>query len=54
MLFRYLCHSRGASKAHVHFALYSAAVRSLREMSDIMKNKTIKVTTEWPQLEDLV
>ena len=54
LLYRHLLRTRGPSRADADAALFESAVRSLREMADIMKNKTIKVSSDWPQLEDLV
>ncbi len=54
LLYRHLVRTRGPSRADADAALFESAVRSLREMADIMKNKTIKVSAEWPQLENLV
>ncbi len=42
------------AKSAAQLELFAGAVRSLREMSDIMVNRTIKVTENWPNLEDMI
>ncbi len=43
LLYRYLCHSKGQSEAKLLFKKHLEMLGSLREMSDIIKNKSIKL-----------
>jgi len=56
LLKRYLRRSRGPLEADEAFDRFMSMVsRGLREMSDIMRNKTIKVAPEdWPQVQDII
>ena len=50
LLFRYLCHTNGVEEAKEVFGKYISMLGNLREMSDIMKNKAIKIVP-FPTLE---
>lgn len=50
LLFRYLCHVRGRQEAAKAFPAFVRMLANLREMSEIMKNKTIKICPV-PKLE---
>ena len=55
MLFRYLSQSKGQVKAEALKPEYIKMLGYLRELADIIRNKSIKVSyTEWPQLKDIV
>lgn len=45
LLFRYLCHTRGRNEASRIYPSFVGVLEKLREMADILKNKTIKI---WP------
>ena len=45
LLFRYLVYSRGQSEAIRLFPGFMSTLSKLREMAEILKNKTIKI---WP------
>ena len=51
LLFKYLCHTRGHLEGKIAFQKHLHVLGNLREMSDIMKNKTIKIMP-LPSLEE--
>ena len=51
LLFRYLCYSKGEEEAKKLYPKYTNMLPNLREMSDIMINKTIKIVP-FPSVEE--
>ena len=51
LLFRYLCYIKGQEEARKLYPQYINMLPNLREMSDIMKNKTIKIVP-FPSVEE--
>ncbi|TRY77337.1 hypothetical protein TCAL_16969 [Tigriopus californicus] len=54
LLYRYLCHTRNRIWTEEKFPDFLNMLSNLKEMSDIMKNKTIKWSMAWPQIQNFI
>lgn len=54
LLYRYLCHTRDRIWTEKRFPHFLSMLNNLKEMSDIMKNKTIKWSMAWPQIQNFI
>ena len=54
LLYRYLQHRHGIAEAGRLFPAFMSMLDNLKQMSDIMKNNTIKWSLSWPQVQDFI